>query len=673
LYFNFNRHDCAFSDNAGEIPSKGKRKMKNIIIPFLLIFFNQLVLADEVVKQEAPAKNITFDKKTIEAFQSIPILSEGRVKPLNTYASFLLLRLNGKRVIRTESGKKIKPMEWFLTVLFYPDEAKKQKIFLVDNSEVLESVGAKDIKPRDRYSFEDLSSYFQDLMKKAGEIDQKEAKARSLRETQTLHLAMNLVEFLNVTRTLDFARPMTEDPSSLGITLNKPPRHVIAQMAEAQKKVFEVEPMKSLSPEKQKAVVDEFNKISVQAIELFHDADWLTIFPPAGESTKLWRSPFALLSTPKANSNDCDSFSILNSFEETCLAVQNKKETPESFKKLADTLVQQINKQPTAAKYIAKINTENLYYKIDMIYNSLILFIVGFLSICFSFMNIKATKWHIINIFLLSIPVVMLVGAIAMRCFILERPPVATLYETILFITSIICLVSLGIERIFKNKLALFATSIVGSGGLFLSYAYERGDGTDTMGNLAAVLNSNFWLSTHVTSVTIGYSAGLLASVFAHIYIFAKVFRITEDKEFYKTLSKIIYGVLCFCTLFATVGTILGGIWANYSWGRFWGWDPKENGALAIVLWNLIILHGRMGGIFRDFGLTIMSIFGGMVVVASWWGVNQLGIGLHSYGFTNGIVNNLIVFAVLELSIIAVAIYHHYVIDRQKKSAEEKS
>jgi hypothetical protein len=85
------------------------------------------------------------------------------------------------------------------------------------------------------------------------------------------------------------------------------------------------------------------------------------------------------------------------------------------------------------------------------------------------------------------------------------------------------------------------------------------------------------------------------------------------------------------------VGTILGGVWANDSWGRFWGWDPKENGALMICLWEIAMLHARMGGYLKDFGFCLASIFGGIVVAFSWWGVNLLGIGLHSYGFTSGI------------------------------------
>jgi ABC-type transport system involved in cytochrome c biogenesis permease subunit len=152
------------------------------------------------------------------------------------------------------------------------------------------------------------------------------------------------------------------------------------------------------------------------------------------------------------------------------------------------------------------------------------------------------------------------------------------------------------------------------------------------------VLDTNFWLSTHVTAVTIGYSAGMLAALLASIYLLSKVLRIKHgDASYYRTLARMVYGVLCFGVIFATVGTILGGIWANESWGRFWGWDPKENGALLIVLTQLAILHGRMCGWLREHGLCTAAALGGTVVAFSWWGVNLLGVGLHSYGFTSGI------------------------------------
>ena len=115
------------------------------------------------------------------------------------------------------------------------------------------------------------------------------------------------------------------------------------------------------------------------------------------------------------------------------------------------------------------------------------------------------------------------------------------------------------------------------------------------------------------------------------------------------------YGIVCFATLFSFVGTVLGGIWADQSWGRFWGWDPKENGALLIVIWNAAILHARLGGMVRERGLMGMVVFGNIVTSFSWFGVNMLGIGLHSYGFMDQAFKWLMAFDVSQLLILGLA------------------
>jgi ABC-type transport system involved in cytochrome c biogenesis permease subunit len=148
-----------------------------------------------------------------------------------------------------------------------------------------------------------------------------------------------------------------------------------------------------------------------------------------------------------------------------------------------------------------------------------------------------------------------------------------------------------------------------------------------------------------VTTVTIGYGAGLLAGFVAHIYVFGKAFGIKRhNRDFYLNLSRTTYGIICFGLLFSTLGTVLGGIWANDSWGRFWGWDPKENGALMIVLWELAILHAFAGGLIKRYGLNMAAIAGNIIVAFSWFGVNLLGVGLHSYGFTSGVQRTLLIF-----------------------------
>src|SRR6185503_5162563 len=114
--------------------------------------------------------------------------------------------------------------------------------------------------------------------------------------------------------------------------------------------------------------------------------------------------------------------------------------------------------------------------------------------------------------------------------------------------------------------------------------------------------------------------------------------------ELGKALGKMVYAIVCFAALFSFVGTVLGGIWADQSWGRFWGWDPKENGALLIVIWNVLILHARWGGLVRERGLMGLAVFGNIVTSFSWFGVNMLGIGLHSYGFMDAAFKWLMLF-----------------------------
>jgi len=138
-------------------------------------------------------------------------------------------------------------------------------------------------------------------------------------------------------------------------------------------------------------------------------------------------------------------------------------------------------------------------------------------------------------------------------------------------------------------------------------------------------------------AITIGYAGGLVAAKLSLFYLFARMTGIDNgDKKLRRSLTRMAYGAACFTLFFALVGTILGGIWANDSWGRFWGWDPKENGALMIVIWFLAILHARMAGYIKEWGLHIFMLLGANVIAFSWFGVNFLSTGLHSYGFASG-------------------------------------
>jgi ABC-type transport system involved in cytochrome c biogenesis permease subunit len=233
------------------------------------------------------------------------------------------------------------------------------------------------------------------------------------------------------------------------------------------------------------------------------------------------------------------------------------------------------------------------------------------------------------------------------------RPPVTNLYSSALFVGWGAVALCVVLEYFYKNAIGSAAAGLIGFAALLI--AHHLALGGDTLEMMRAVLDSNFWLATHVVTIAVGYSATFLAGFLALIYVLRGVFTKSLDESTASALGRMIYGIICFATLFSFVGTILGGIWADQSWGRFWGWDPKENGALLIVIWNSVLLHARWGGLVKLRGLACLAIFGNVVTAWSWFGVNMLGVGLHSYGFMDAAFWWLVLFVLSQLAIIAVA------------------
>jgi ABC-type transport system involved in cytochrome c biogenesis permease subunit len=159
-----------------------------------------------------------------------------------------------------------------------------------------------------------------------------------------------------------------------------------------------------------------------------------------------------------------------------------------------------------------------------------------------------------------------------------------------------------------------------------------------------------------VVCVTLGYATTVLAGLLGAVYIVRGLFTTTLTKEKSRELARMIYGVACFAMMFSFIGTVLGGIWADQSWGRFWGWDSKENGAVLVVLANAILLHARWGGLVRERGIAVLSIFGIMITQWSFLGTNQLGVGLHAYGFTEGLWGKLLVAWGIEMAVLLIGL-----------------
>ncbi len=215
---------------------------------------------------------------------------------------------------------------------------------------------------------------------------------------------------------------------------------------------------------------------------------------------------------------------------------------------------------------------------------------------------------------------------IAMRIYILERPPVANMAETLLFVPWLATCFGLLVRREALTASSFLAVALLGA-------AWFAGAQT-SLENVQAVLDSNYWLTVHVLLVVGSYGLFLLAGILGHAYFFALGWGHPGRAQ---SLAKKIQ--LCANAGLAMLipGTILGGIWAAQSWGRFWDWDPKESWAFITICAYLIGVHAYRYKLIGDYGLAWASIIGAWTVTFTWYGVNYiLGTGLHSYGFGNG-------------------------------------
>jgi ABC-type transport system involved in cytochrome c biogenesis permease subunit len=245
---------------------------------------------------------------------------------------------------------------------------------------------------------------------------------------------------------------------------------------------------------------------------------------------------------------------------------------------------------------------------------------------------------------------ILMTTGILLRMSILGHPPLSSLYETLIFVAWITILIGTALELFRMRPIGLIIASITGF--IFIHVAGKfAGDG-DTMGMLVAVLDSSFWLTTHIITIALGYAGCVGAGVLAHIYLLQKVMQKSENPSVLQ-MEKALYGIFSFGLVFTVIGTILGGFWADQAWGGFWGWDPKENGALLIILWCLAVVHARRGGMVGNIGIAVGSIIATILVMCCWIGVNALGVGLHSYGFSSSGLQGLIIYFGCEVAFLA--------------------
>ncbi|MFW6059292.1 MAG: cytochrome c biogenesis protein [Phycisphaeraceae bacterium] len=296
---------------------------------------------------------------------------------------------------------------------------------------------------------------------------------------------------------------------------------------------------------------------------------------------------------------------------------------------------------------------EVFFNRFQPFYYASILYVFAFLLACGSWLGWSAPQRRGAVALVVLILLVHTFG-IAARIYLQGRPPVTNLYSSAVFIGWGCVLIGLFLEYVRRDATGVVCAAVIGF--LTLLVAHHLGGDGDTMQMMQAVLDTNFWLATHVTAITIGYSATFFAGLLGILFIILGIFTPRLRKAERRSLGQAIYGVVCFALLFSFVGTVLGGIWADVSWGRFWGWDPKENGAALIVLMNALILHARWGGMIQQRGMAVLAVGGNIITSWSWFGTNMLGVGLHSYGFMDSAMFWLFAFVVSQLAIMGIGL-----------------
>jgi ABC-type transport system involved in cytochrome c biogenesis permease subunit len=522
----------------------------------------------------------------VSSFGKIPVLEGGRVKPIDTVARNDLLMIRGQQSFRfdpdgdgPEPARTVGADEWLLDVLFRPDVADRQPIFVINDPEVLGLLRIQQSANR-YYAWDVLAPYAAEIQRQFLAAEPVEAKNRNRFESAVVNLFERMFLYYKLKNTVQVAGG---GGLAAEVALRGAPG--AAQRQQAMRELAVFRPLLPLAP--------------------------------TGDA---WRTVPDALGAPGA------ADPALEAWARRSLAYA--AQDPASFDRGVAAL--RANAAALRPEAAAHADHEWIFNAAQPFYTGMAIYVLALLALFASWAWRPALLQRVAFGLLAAGAVVHTLG-LASRVILQGRPPVTNLYSSAVFVGWAAVLLGVALERMYRRGFATAIAAAAGFASLIVAH-HLTGDG-DTMEMMRAVLDSNFWLATHVVTITIGYSGTFLAGAIAIGWVLRRHLARKVDPGADKTFVSMAYGVICFALFFSFVGTVLGGIWADQSWGRFWGWDPKENGALLIVLWNAIILHARWAGYARERGTMAMAIFGNVITSFSWFGVNMLGVGLHSYGF----------------------------------------
>ena len=572
----------------------------------------------------------------LEAFAELPVQVGGRIKPLDSVARNTLLILSARQKVVTDEGVTLSPIEWFLDLTMRPERADTYPVFKIEFPDDLGLVGLAEQGQR-YYSFNELLPFSEELSRLHGEINPA-PELRSPYEKQIADINNGLIRYHRVMHSLH--------PIGEAERLDRLVDEYQSYLATIQVGMVELRKQQA-GEEFDAALLKRFITFADDYLKLSTTAHLRVVPPPPPvDPLEDWKNiGLELLDVMKG-----DSLSpYVTSYASLTMAYRS--DDAEQFNSEVNEL-----RERFIADFpgdISRVQYERVFNALQPFYISMQLYVLIFLAVCISWLRwpkelAKAALWVLVLAFLIH------TFGLLSRMYIQGRPPITNLYSSAVFVGWGAVLLGILIEKFFKNGIGAAMASLVGFCTLII--AHHLAMTGDTLEMMRAVLDSNFWLATHVVIITFGYSAIFLAGALAILFVLLGVFGSRFNKDTARSLSAMVYGIICFGTLFSLVGTILGGIWADQSWGRFWGWDPKENGALMIVIMGAIYLHARWGGICKERGLMALAIWGNIITAWSWFGTNMLPVGLHSYGRMDSAYAWLIGFVILQLVLTATAL-----------------
>ncbi len=577
---------------------------------------------------------------TVE-FGKLPIVESGRIQPLDSLARNSLLQLRGKQTLNTEPWKSnfdnpkiLSAIEWMMEVMMDPATADTRPAFRIDHSDVKGLLGVpmdanekaqsdgkhytwKQIEPR----FAALQSETQRAFRVKDEL--RDAYQRAL---------VDLWKAIRAYKTLKVALG-----SAAGGDLAKGLETDLAMLKKA-REAFEAQ-MDGKAPDAE--ALAWFSEREDEAVPL--------VLPPSGgqDARAEWsRAVRDLLNIERGGQPNF----ALASYAKMAAAYRAKDAT--AFSTAVADYRAALEGTQEGTRRLKKASSEQWFNYTQLFYQGMIISVVAFLFAVLMWFSPMRMEWsRRTAVWLTWFTLIIITGGLIFRMVHEGRPPVTNLYSSALFIAWGAALFGVLMETFWPRGLGVAVASLMAF--ICLTVAHYLSLDGDTLIMLRAVLDTNFWLATHVVIVTLGYAATFVAGFLGIFYVMNGVFTKNITPDLNKAFYSACFAIVCFAMLFSFVGTVLGGIWADQSWGRFWGWDPKENGALLIVIWNALILHARLGGLVRERGFMNLTIFGNAVTAWSWFGTNMLGIGLHSYGFMDAAFYALHGFIIFNVVVIA--------------------